>query len=99
MRLELRDVHAVYGKSHVLHGLTLRATPGEVVCLPGRNGAGKSATLRSSVGLVQITSGAVLVDGRSLRGLPPHTIARLGVGLVPEDGRIFAALSVGENLA
>jgi branched-chain amino acid transport system ATP-binding protein len=99
MTLELRELHAVYGKSRVLHGVTLRATPGEVVCLLGRNGAGKSSTLRAIVGLVEITSGEVLVDGRSLRGLPPHAIARLGVGLVPEDRRIFADLSVVENLA
>jgi len=99
MSLELRDVHAVYGKSRVLYGVSLRATEGEVVCLLGRNGAGKSSTLRAIVGLVEIISGDVLVDGRSLRGLPTHTIARLGVGLVPEDRRIFADLSVGENLA
>ena len=99
MTLELRELHAVYGKSRVLHGVTLRATPGEVVCLLGRNGAGKSSTLRAIVWLVEITSGEVLVDGRSLRGLPPHAIARLGVGLVPEDRRIFADLSVVENLA
>jgi branched-chain amino acid transport system ATP-binding protein len=96
--LELHDVHAVYGKSRVLHGVTLRAAQGEVVCLLGRNGAGKSTTLRSIVGLVEITSGEVLLDGRSLRGVPTHGIARLGVGLVPEDRRIFADLSVVENL-
>jgi len=99
MTLELRELHAVYGKSRVLHGVTLRATPGEVVCLLGRNGAGKSSTLRAIVGLVEITSGEVRLDGRSLRGLPTHAIARLGIGLVPEDRRIFADLSVVENLA
>jgi len=99
MTLELRDVHAVYGKSRVLHGVTLHATPGEVVCLLGRNGAGKSTTLRAIVGLVEITSGAVLLDDRALRGLPTHAIARLGIGLVPEDRRIFADLSVVDNLA
>ena len=96
--LELGDVHAVYGKSRVLHGVTLRAAQGEVICLLGRNGAGKSTTLRSIVGLVEITRGEVLLDGRSLRGVPTHAIARLGVGLVPEDRRIFADLSVVENL-
>jgi branched-chain amino acid transport system ATP-binding protein len=96
--LEVRDVHAAYGKSRVLHGVTLRATQGEVVCLLGRNGAGKSTTLRSIVGLVDITSGDVRLDGRSLRGAPTHAIARLGIGLVPEDRRIFADLSVVENL-
>jgi len=96
--LDVRDLHAVYGKSRVLHGVTLHAAQGEVVCLLGRNGAGKSSTLRAIVGLVEITSGEVLLDGRSLRGLPTHAIARLGIGLVPEDRRIFADLSVVENL-
>ena len=97
--LELRDVHAVYGRSHVLHGVSLRAMDGDVVCLLGRNGAGKSTTLKSIVGLVEITSGDVRLDGRSLRGLPTHAVARLGVGLVPEDRRIFADLTVAENLS
>ncbi len=97
--LELRDVHAVYGRSHVLHGVSLRASEGEVVCLLGRNGAGKSTTLKTIVGLVEITGGDVLFEGRSLRGLATHAVARLGIGLVPEDRRIFADLSVLENLA
>jgi branched-chain amino acid transport system ATP-binding protein len=96
--LELRDVHAVYGRSRVLHGVTLRASDGEVVCLLGRNGAGKSTTLKAVVGLVEITAGDVRFDGRSLRGLATHAVARLGIGLVPEDRRIFADLSVRENL-
>jgi branched-chain amino acid transport system ATP-binding protein len=97
--LELRDVHAVYGRSHVLYGVTLRASEGEVVCLLGRNGAGKSTTLKTIMGLVEMTSGDVLFDGRSLRGVATHAVARLGIGLVPEDRRIFADLSVLENLA
>ena len=96
--LELHDVHAVYGKSRVLHAVTLRAVQGEVVCLLGRNGAGKTSTLRAIVGLVEITHGDVRFEGRTLRGLPTHAIARLGIGLVPEDRRIFADLSVVENL-
>ena len=97
--LELRDVHAVYGRSHVLHGVSLRADDHEVVCLLGRNGAGKSTTLKAIVGLVEITRGEVFFEGRSLRGLATHAVARLGIGLVPEDRRIFADLSVLENLA
>ncbi len=96
--LELAGVHAVYGRSHVLHGVSLRAAEGEVVCLLGRNGAGKSTTLKAIVGVVEVTAGAISFEGRALRGLPTHRVARLGIGLVPEDRRIFADLSVLENL-
>jgi len=96
--LELTDVHAVYGRSHVLHGVSLRAGEGEVVSLLGRNGAGKSTTLKAIVGVVEVTAGEIRFEGRSLRDVPTHRVARLGVGLVPEDRRIFADLSVLENL-
>ena len=96
--LELADVHAVYGRSHVLHGVSLRAGEGEVVSLLGRNGAGKSTTLKAIVGVVAVTAGEIRFEGRSLRDLPTHRVARLGIGLVPEDRRIFADLSVLENL-
>ena len=96
--LELTDVHAVYGRSHVLHGVSLRAGEGEVVSLLGRNGAGKSTTLKAIVGVVEVTAGEIRFEGRSLRGVPTHRVARLGIGLVPEDRRIFADLSVLENL-
>jgi branched-chain amino acid transport system ATP-binding protein len=96
--LELRDVHAVYGRSHVLHGVTLTARDGEVVSLLGRNGAGKSTTLKAIVGLVEVTRGTVDFDGRPLRGLPTHAISRAGIGWVPEDRRIFGDLTVRENL-
>ena len=96
--LELAGVHAVYGRSHVLHGVSLRAGEGEVVSLLGRNGAGKSTTLKAIVGVVEVTAGEISFEGRSLRGVPTHRVARLGVGLVPEDRRIFADLSVVENL-
>jgi branched-chain amino acid transport system ATP-binding protein len=96
--LELADVHAVYGRSHVLHGVSLRAGEGEVVSLLGRNGAGKSTTLKAIVGVVEVTAGAIRFEGRSLRDVPTHRVARLGIGLVPEDRRIFADLSVLENL-
>ena len=96
--LELTDVHAVYGRSHVLHGVSLRAGEGEVVSLLGRNGAGKSTTLKAIVGVVEVTAGEIRFEGRSLRDVPTHRVARLGIGLVPEDRRIFAELSVLENL-
>jgi branched-chain amino acid transport system ATP-binding protein len=96
--LELRDVHAVYGRSHVLHGVSLTARAGEVVSLLGRNGAGKSTTLKAIVGLVDVPRGEIALDGRALRGLPPHAISRAGIGWVPEDRRIFSDLTVRENL-
>ncbi|MBM3219274.1 MAG: ABC transporter ATP-binding protein [Candidatus Rokubacteria bacterium] len=96
--LELRDVHAVYGRSHVLHGISLTARAGEVVSLLGRNGAGKSTTLKAIVGLVEVTRGTITLGERSLRGLPTHAISRAGIGWVPEDRRIFGDLTVRENL-
>ncbi|MBI4637842.1 MAG: ABC transporter ATP-binding protein [Candidatus Rokubacteria bacterium] len=98
MVLEVRNVHAYYGRSHVLYGVTLTAREGEVVSLLGRNGAGKSTTLKAIMGLVEVTEGEIGFQGRSLRGLPTHEISRLGIGLVPEDRRIFADLTVVENL-
>src|SRR5512132_1542487 len=96
--LELEAVQAGYGLSRVLHGVTIEAREGEVVSLLGRNGAGKSTTLKAIIGLVEVTGGSISLDGRELRGLPTHEIARLGVGWVPEDRRIFSDLSVEENL-
>jgi branched-chain amino acid transport system ATP-binding protein len=96
--LTLDGVEAAYGPSRVLHGVSLEAREGEVVSLLGRNGAGKSTTLKATMGLVDVIGGSVRLDGRELRGLPTHEIARLGVGWVPEDRRIFSDLSVEENL-
>ena len=96
--LELRGVHAVYGLSHVLHGVTLTAREGEVISLLGRNGAGKSTTLKAIMGLVRVTAGTVGFLGRSLLGLAPHEISRGGVGFVPEDRRIFADLTSVERV-
>jgi len=96
--LSLADVQAYYGQSHVLYGVTLFARRGEVVCLLGRNGAGKSTTLKAIVGLVEVMGGDVRFEGRSLVSLPTHRISRLGIGLVPEDRRIFSELTVVENL-
>jgi len=96
--LEIRDLHAVYGRSHVLHGVSLTAREGEVVSLLGRNGAGKSTTLKAVMGLVRVTGGSVTFDGAALTALPTHVISRRGLGYVPEDRRIFADLTVRENL-
>jgi branched-chain amino acid transport system ATP-binding protein len=96
--LELTEVHAAYGPSRVLHGVSLTARAGEVVSLLGRNGAGKSSTLKAVVGLIDVVGGDIRLDGRALRGLPTHEISRLGVGWVPEDRRIFSDLTVEENL-
>ncbi|HEV8472334.1 MAG TPA: ABC transporter ATP-binding protein [Methylomirabilota bacterium] len=96
--LEMRDVHAGYGRSQVLHGVTLTAREGEVISLLGRNGAGKSTTLKAIIGLVRMTRGSVSFRGEALTGLPPHVISRRGLGYVPEDRRIFADLTVRENL-
>jgi len=94
----LDDVHTFYGKSHILHGVSLTVAPGEVVGLLGRNGVGKSTTLKTIMGLVQPSQGAVLLDGHATAGLPPHKLARRGIGYVPEDRRIFRLLTVMENL-
>jgi branched-chain amino acid transport system ATP-binding protein len=92
------DVHTYYGKSHILHGVSLTVGPGEVVGLLGRNGVGKSTTLKTIMGLVKPRRGAVRFDGNAINGLPPHKLARLGIGYVPEDRRIFRLLTVMENL-
>jgi branched-chain amino acid transport system ATP-binding protein len=96
--LEVVDLHAGYGKSRVLFGVHLRAMPGEVVALLGRNGAGKSTTLKAIMGLVPPAHGRVVLDGRDLSGLPPFRIARSGIGYVPQERRVFSDLSVLENL-
>jgi branched-chain amino acid transport system ATP-binding protein len=94
----VEDVHTYYGKSHILHGVTLQVGAGEVVGLLGRNGVGKSTTLKTIMGLVQPSQGSVRLDGHAITGLPAHKLARLGIGYVPEDRRIFRLLSVMENL-
>ncbi len=94
----VEDVHTYYGKSHILHGVSITVGPGEVVGLLGRNGVGKSTTLKTIMGLVRPSHGAVHLDGEAITGLPPHTLARRGIGYVPEDRRIFRLLTVMENL-
>ncbi len=96
--LTLDGVHAAYGPSRVLHGVTLEAGAGEAVSLLGRNGAGKSTTLKSIMGLAEVTAGSIRFAGRDITRLTPHAISRLGIGWVPEDRRIFPDLTVEENL-
>src|SRR5437588_6965508 len=96
--VEVEDLHTYYGKSHILDGVSLSVGAGEVVGLLGRNGVGKSTTLKTIMGLVQPARGRVLFAGHSTTGLPAHRLARLGIAYVPEDRRIFRLLTVIENL-
>jgi branched-chain amino acid transport system ATP-binding protein len=96
--LELRDVNSFYGMSHILFDLSLQVEEREIVCLLGRNGVGKTTTLRSIMGLTPPRSGNVLFAGRDLRGKRPFEIARTGIGFVPEDRLIIPDLSVKDNL-
>jgi len=96
--LSVSDLHAYYGRAHILHGLSLEAGAGEVVALLGRNGAGKSTAIKAIMGLVAPAKGEVSFAGRRIERLPPHRIARLGLGYVPEERRIFTELTVVENL-
>jgi branched-chain amino acid transport system ATP-binding protein len=96
--VRVEDVHTYYGKSHILHGVSLEVAPGEVVGLLGRNGVGKSTTLKTIMGLVQPSHGTVTLNGNAITGMPSHKLARLGIGYVPEDRRIFRLLTVMENL-
>jgi branched-chain amino acid transport system ATP-binding protein len=96
--LAVDGLHAHYGKSHILHGVSLEVDAGEIVCLLGRNGVGKSTTLKSVMGLVAPSHGAVAFKGAPIAGMPPYRIARLGLGYVPEERRIFPTITVRENL-
>ena len=96
--LEVHDVHAAYGSSRVLFGISLEVAQGECVCLLGRNGMGKTTTMRAIMGLTPPSAGRVLWNGEDIAGWPPFRIARAGLGFVPEDRRIFAELTVLENL-
>ncbi len=96
--LEVEEIHTYYGKSHILHGVSLEIGEGEVVGLLGRNGVGKSTTLKAAAGLVHPSRGEVRFEGRPITRLPAHRVARLGIGYVPEERRIFRLLTVTENL-
>ena len=96
--LEVRDLHAWYGESHVLHGVDFEVRGGEVVTLLGRNGAGKTTTLKSVMGMVSSRRGSIRFDGQEIITLPSNRIARLGLAFCPEERGIFASLNVEENL-
>jgi branched-chain amino acid transport system ATP-binding protein len=96
--LEIRDLHAWYGQSHILHGVDLEVRRGELVTLLGRNGAGKSTTLKAIMGTVPLRAGSIHFEGAETIALPPHEIARRGIAFCPEDRGIYAMLDVQENL-
>ena len=96
--IEINDLHGWYGESHVLHGVNLHVDEGEVVTLLGRNGAGRTSTLRAIMGLIGSRKGSIKVHGQETLGLSTHRIARLGIGYCPEERGIFASLSAEENL-
>ncbi|TPI70858.1 ABC transporter ATP-binding protein [Mesorhizobium sp. B3-1-3] len=96
--LAVRDLHAWYGEGHALHGVDLDVRRGETVTLLGRNGVGKTTTLRAIMGLIRKRTGSVTFNGKDLIGLPLHRVAHQGIGFVPEERGIFATLTVDENL-
>jgi len=96
--LSLKGVHAHYGKSHILHGVDFHIAPGEVVSLLGRNGSGRSTTLKTIMGLVPVTGGEILLQGKRISGARSYEICRSGVAFVPEEREVFANLTVDENL-
>ena len=96
--LDLDNVNAYYGDSHILHGVSLAVNEGEVVCLLGRNGAGKTTTILTIMGYLKPRPGRILYRGRDIAALPPYAVARLGFGFVPQERGIFPSLTVRENL-
>ena len=96
--LRIEGLNAWYGESHILHGVDMTVQEGEVVCLLGRNGAGRTTTLRAIVGMTGARKGSIRIRGQEAIKLPPHKVARLGVGYCPEERGIFASLSTEENL-
>jgi branched-chain amino acid transport system ATP-binding protein len=96
--LSVKNVHTYYGKSHILHGVSIEVGRGEVVGLLGRNGVGKSTTLKTIMGLVRPAEGEIVFEDRPVTGAPPHQLARIGIAWVPEDRRVFKLLTVIENL-
>ena len=96
--LRVSDLHAFYGESHILHGVDFRVSRGELITLLGRNGSGRTTTLRAILGLTGRRTGSVMINGREAIGLPPHKIAHLGIGYCPEERGIYASLTCEENL-
>jgi branched-chain amino acid transport system ATP-binding protein len=98
LALEIKNLNAWYGESHVLHGINLSVNKGEVVCLLGRNGAGRTTTLRAVLGLVSSRTGSIKVNGLDVLDMPTHEVARLGIGYCPEERGIFTSLTCEQNL-
>lgn len=98
LALEIQNLNVWYGESHVLHGINLSVNKGEVVCLLGRNGAGRTTTLRSILGLVSSRTGSIKVNGLDVMSMPTHQVAKLGIGYCPEERGIFTSLSCEQNL-
>ena len=96
--LQVEEIHTYYGLSHILFGVSLEIKEGEIVCLLGRNGAGKSTTMKSIIGLTPPKKGLIRFKGQPTAGKKPFMLARMGIGYVPDDRRVFADLTVGENL-
>ncbi len=96
--LEVKDIHAAYGDVKTLRGVSFDVQPSEIMCLLGRNGAGKTTALKSVMGLLPISSGSVILEGEDLATLPPHEIPRRGIGYIPQGRRLFPELSVAENI-
>ena len=98
MLLKAEEIHSYYGKSHILHGVSMQLDRGDIVCILGRNGVGKSTTLKSIMGIVKPRRGSIRFNGEELAGRHPFQISRKGIGIVPEERHIFAGLTVKENL-
>jgi branched-chain amino acid transport system ATP-binding protein len=96
--LEVSGIHTFYGLSHILFGVSFKVDPGEVVCLLGRNGAGKTTTMKSIIGIIPPKQGSIRFKGKEIIGIEPYLLTRKGIGYIPDDRRIFADLTVGENL-
>jgi branched-chain amino acid transport system ATP-binding protein len=96
--LDVEGIHTFYGLSHILFGVSLNVQPGEVVCLLGRNGAGKTTTMKSIIGITRPRQGNIRFKGEEIVGIEPYLLTRKGIGYIPDDRRIFADLTVGENL-
>ena len=96
--LELEGIQAAYGDAPVLHGISLSVAPGEILCLLGRNGAGKTSTMKAVMGILPLTAGTVRLDGEVLSDLPAHEVPKRGIGYIPQGRRLFSELTVGENL-
>jgi len=97
-KLRITDLHAFYGESHILHGIDMTVNQGELVTLLGRNGAGRSTTLKAVMNMVGKRTGSIVINGQETLNMPPHKIAHLGMGFCPEERGIFSSLNVEENL-